>query len=631
MLGARPTIPEFYDHYVEKWKDRVFLREKVYGVWTEMTYGKARHEARRIGAGLMSLGMEKGDKVVMFSEGRNMWVLAEMGLLYAGGVNVPLSVTLEELDDIVFKINHSESRYVIVSRNQVHKIRKVRDRIPEIRKVIVMDEDFPVEEGEMPMSYITALGDLYLQRHLDDFNARTRSIRPDDYATISYTSGTLSEPKGVLLTHRNYTANVDQTRKSIVLDPDDVMLIILPLDHCFAHVAGFYLSMACGGSIATVPFGKSPMEMLRNIPSSIKEVRPTVMLVVPALVKNFRKNIEAALKDRGWLFKRFYAFALSLAYGYNKEAWNRGSFWKWWRIPFLILNDRILFKPLRNAAFGGRLKYFIGGAAYLDIELQRFFYTLRVPVYQGYGLSEATPVVSANSSDKYVMGTCGKVVRPLEVKICNGIYGCRTSGRLAAYRRHGLPVGQRPPLHPGLRPLQIPAHRGGRREVLARNHRGDPGQQVALHRGGHHAQQPESLYHRPGRTGQTGPGSLGVQDLSPHRARVRRGEDQDAGKTADGSEHVPYGRQRGGTLPPEMAAGGRLCPSGGLHGTQRDVEHHQQGGPREGGKGLCGQDGVCLHGGRQEHRQRKEPFFSIDYGTALQGFPARPERLRADL
>ena len=249
----------------------------------------------------------------------------------------------------------------------------------------------------------------------DMFVQRYRSVGPDDYANISYTSGTTADPKGILLTHRNYTANVEQAQSVIGVTPEDRMLIILPLDHCFAHVAGFYTMMSYGASIGTVPPGRTPMEALRNIPMSIKELQPTVMLSVPALAKNFKKNIESGIKAKGPKVEKLYNFALENAVRYNKEGYNKGGI-DFWRKPLVSLFDRLIFKNVREA-LGGKMKFFVGGGALLDIDLQRYYYAIGIPMYQGYGLSEATPIISANAPAKHILGSSGKVVSPMEIKI----------------------------------------------------------------------------------------------------------------------------------------------------------------------------------------------------------------------
>ena len=415
-MAERLTIIEFVEKYVDRFASNTFLWEKQDGKWVSTTFAQTRSEAYRIGAGLMALGVQKGEKVALLSEGRNMWVLGELGLLYAGAVNVPLSIKLEESNDLLFRLKHSDSKYIMVSGTQLPKIRKILGDLPAVEKVIVFDELPEYQDKEIPMSEIVKAGDKFLAENRHLFIQRYQSVGPDDYANISYTSGTTADPKGILLTHRNYTANVEQAQSVIGVTPEDRMLIILPLDHCFAHVAGFYTMMSYGASIGTVPPGRTPMEALRNIPMSIQELQPTVMLSVPALAKNFKKNIEAGIKAKGPKVEKLYNFALNNAIKYNKEGYNKGGFLDWWRKPLMTLFDKLIFSNVRQA-LGGKMKFFVGGGALLDIDLQRYYYAIGIPMYQGYGLSEATPIISANAPAKHILGSSGKVVSPMEIKI----------------------------------------------------------------------------------------------------------------------------------------------------------------------------------------------------------------------
>ena len=413
----RLTIIDFVEKYTSEHSELTFLREKINGVWTETSYRETREEAHKIGAGLHVLGLKKGDKVSLLSQGRNLWITSELGILYAGGVNVPLSIKLTESTDLLFRIQHSESRYIIVSEQQLPKVRNIIGQCPLVEKIIVLDSISDYGENEISIYDIIKTGERYLQDHSDDFKALYESIGPDDYANISYTSGTTADPKGILLTHRNYTANVEQGSSVIQCKKHDVMLIILPLDHCFAHVAGFYTMMSYGGSIATVPVGKTAIATLKNIPIAIKEVKPMLMLSVPTLARNFRKNIETSIKAKGKTVERLYEFALNNAIKYNKEYWNRGG-WQAWRWPLVKLFDKIIFKAVREG-FGGRMRFFVGGGALLDIELQRYFCAVGMPMFQGYGLSEATPIICANSDGHAIFGSSGRIVQPLDLKICD--------------------------------------------------------------------------------------------------------------------------------------------------------------------------------------------------------------------
>lgn len=419
MSEQRLTIIDFVNKYASKYSDVTFLREKVDGVWTETSYSTTREEGRVFAAGLMALGLGAGEKVALISEGRNRWIFSELGILFAGAVNVPLSFKLESDYDLTFRINHSDSRFVIASESQIEKVRRVISQCPAVEKVIVLD-DIELKEGEVHYSEVRAMGEKFIAEHPGAVEGRMTSVGPDDYANISYTSGTTADPKGILLTHRNYTANIEQCKSVVYIPEGYVMLIILPLDHCFAHVAGFYFMMANGGSIATVPGGKNAITMLKNIPIAIREVRPHVMLSVPAISRNFRKNIESGIRKKGPKVEKLYNFALANAIKYNREYYNMGKpcLIQWWRGILKKIFDKMIFEGVRES-FGGRMQFFIGGGALLDIELQRYFCAVGMPIFQGYGLSEATPVICANSGGHARFGSSGRTVEPMDIKICD--------------------------------------------------------------------------------------------------------------------------------------------------------------------------------------------------------------------
>ncbi len=412
-MTKRTTIIDFVNEYVDKYQNDTYLREKVDGVWTETSFIKTRDEARLIAAGFMSLGLNKGDKVSLLAEARPMWVITEFGILFAGGVDVPLSYKLESDYDLTFRINHSDSRFIVASEMEIEKVRRVIAQCPAIEKVIVMD-DIPLQEGEIYLKDVREAGVKFIEEHPGELEARMASVGPDDYANISYTSGTTADPKGILLTHRNYTANVAQGASVISIDRGDIMLIILPMDHCFAHVAGLYTMMSYGGSIATVP-GKTPQAQLRNIIPTLKEIKPQVMLTVPAISRSFKKAIENGVKAKGKTTEKLYNMALKNARAYYKDYYNQGGA-QFWRKPFVKLFDKIIFSKIRET-FGGKMKFCVGGGALLDIELQRYFCAIGMPTFQGYGLSEATPIICSNAPGFARFGSSGRIVSPMECTI----------------------------------------------------------------------------------------------------------------------------------------------------------------------------------------------------------------------
>ncbi len=414
----KKTILDLFEQSVGRYGENNFLLEKTNGAFHPTTYRQAYDRALALGAGLTALGVAPGDNLSILSEGRNAWILSELAIFYAGGVSVPLSIKLEESNDLMFRLVHAEVKYVLVSGQQLGKVRKLRGQLPLLKKVIVFDAEAADGPDEIPLAAVEQLGREYLETNRESFLAIGRAIQNDDYATITYTSGTTADPKGVVLTHRNYTANVEQSLSRIDIPEWYRTLIILPLDHCFAHVVGFYIIIACGASVATVQVGRTPIETLKNIPLNINEVKPHFLLSVPALAKSFRKNIETSIAAKGKLTEGLFNFALKVAYAYNKDGYSKGTGWAGLLAPVNWFFKKILFDKI-GEAFGGELKFFVGGGALLDAELQRFFYAIGIPMFQGYGLSEATPVISTNGVKPrtHRFGSSGLPLIPMDIKI----------------------------------------------------------------------------------------------------------------------------------------------------------------------------------------------------------------------
>jgi Long-chain acyl-CoA synthetases (AMP-forming) len=415
----KKTIIDLFEHSVGTYPDRVFLLEKTSKEFEPTTYTEVKDKVYTLGAGLVSLGVDAKDNIALLSEGRNAWIISELAMFYAGAVNVPLSIKLEEANDLLFRLQHADVKYIIVSGRQLSKIRAIIDQLPLVKKVIVLDDQPEYQEKEIPVSEVNDMGAQYLQSNsLQEFLEIGQSLANNDPATITYTSGTTADPKGVMLTHRNYTANVEQALSCVEIDKSWRTLIILPLDHCFAHVVGFYIFMSKGASVATVQLGRTGMETLKNIPINIKEVKPHIILSVPALAKNFKNNIEQGIQAKGRIVKSLFEVGLKIAYCYNGDGDNKGSGWKSLLKPLVSLFDSIVFSKVRDN-FGGELKFFVGGGALLDKELQQFYYAIGLPMYQGYGLSEATPVISTNGPERHKFGSSGILVSPLKLKICD--------------------------------------------------------------------------------------------------------------------------------------------------------------------------------------------------------------------
>jgi len=412
------TIIELLENSVQKYGNNPYLLEKRTDRYESITYKETKEQVYKISAGLLELGILKGDRIALLSESRTDWVISELGILHAGAICVPLSILLKEGADLKFRLDHSESRWVIVSHNQLDKINSIKKDLKNLEKVILLDPMEIYSKDELYMGYVKKMGEEYLIKNHDKLMQTIESVGPEDYANICYTSGTTADPKAIILSHRNYTANIEQALTLMDVPEWWTTLLILPWDHSFAHTVGIYLMMAAGASLAAVQSSKSYLDSLKHIPENIREVKPVFLLSAPALAKNFRKGIEKAIRDKGPFIEKLFNHALKIAYRYNSIGWDKGKGTKIFLKPLYKLYDAILFKKIR-ISFGGRLKFFFGGAALLDLELQKFFSAIGIPMLQGYGLSEASPVISGNMEKRHKLGSSGFLVKYLDLKICD--------------------------------------------------------------------------------------------------------------------------------------------------------------------------------------------------------------------
>jgi long-chain acyl-CoA synthetase len=412
------SIVDYFEEQVKKYSDHPLLWEKSKGKFQPTTYQETHEKVKILAAGLMSLGIQKNDKLALLSEGRNNWLVSELAILYCGAINVPLSTKLDADQELVFRLKHSETKMVLVSKNQLPKIRKILGELPLLEKIIIIDNTEDLREKEILLNQINLAGKNYLEEKPDDVEERKKSVHFNDIANISYTSGTSAQPKGIMLSHRNYTANVEQAFSFIDIPAHFRTLVVLPWDHAFAHTAALYSFMYRGASIASVEAGKNQIEALKNFANNILEIQPHILMSVPAIAKNFRKNIEKGIIAQGRTVHTLFKIAIKYATWYNSNGKDKGKGLKKLTLPLYSLFDKIIFTKIRTR-FGGNLEFFIGGGALLDIDLQKFFYALGIPMYQGYGLTEAAPIISANTPNHHKLGSSGPIVQNLEIRICD--------------------------------------------------------------------------------------------------------------------------------------------------------------------------------------------------------------------
>ena len=402
--------------------DLAYLGGKTGDTWQTFSFKEVDALSSAFAAALLKAGLKKGDHAAILSEGRPSWVIGEFGILKAGCTSVPLSTRLTE-EELIFRLNHSESKALLVSENNLKKAAEALKTIQNKPLLILISDKNPSTEGtaekllyyeEMLIQGKALLAGEEYQRRLQEIE---EAIDRDDNVTISYTSGTTGNPKGIMLTHRNYIHNADNARKLVPVERGWKSLIMLPLDHSFAHTVGLYIFCIVGMTMYFVDAQGGPMAAIRNLPRNLQEVNPDVLLTVPALSGNFMKRMQGGINEKGALIRGIFNAGLRAGIRRAGDGYNRPPFLQclWSFFPWALANA-LIFPKLRSV-FGKNLRFCIGGGALLELKQQEFFNAIGIPVYQGYGLTENAPIICTNSAARHKFGTSGVVLPDLELRI----------------------------------------------------------------------------------------------------------------------------------------------------------------------------------------------------------------------
>lgn len=399
------TLNELFLDGVDQFGELPAYRDPKGTEWVSISHREVLERVRRASASLRSLEVESGHRAAILAENRSEWALADWACLCSGVADVPIYSTLTP-HQIAYILRNSGVRLVFCStRTQLDKLLEVRDECPDLRWIVVMD---PLEET-LPEGVL--LWDDFLERGRegaaalgeDRFREQALSVQPDDVATILYTSGTTGDPKGVVLTHGNLRANVDQSARVLPLSEKDETLSFLPLSHVFQRMVDYLLySVGC-----TISYARS-MELVAE---DLRLVKPTIVVSVPRLYEKVHARVTGATGAKAALVQ--WAREVGMAWSEEMLAGRR---------PGLVLRlvyglaDRLVFRKIREAV-GGRLRYFVSGGAPLSAEINRFFYSAGIMILEGYGLTETSPVTNVNSPEAFRIGTVGKPVPGTEIRI----------------------------------------------------------------------------------------------------------------------------------------------------------------------------------------------------------------------
>jgi len=407
-LKSRDLANMFWER-VELSPDKPGQMVKSDGKWVKIPYREIGEKVRKVALGLLALGFKRGDKLSLLSENRAEWLWVDFATMSVGGSVVTVYAT-NTPEQVAYIVKDSESRFVVVSNNnQLQKVLAKKRELRSVEKVIIFDPIEDITDKDpivMSLDELMKLGDS--DKGADELDRRLAAIEPDDLASLIYTSGTTGDPKGVMLTHKNFLSNVEAAVKVMPIRDDDLALSFLPLSHSLERMGGHFTMVYAGVTIAYA-------ESLDKLPQNLREVKPTLLISVPRIYEKVSARIKESVEKAGGAKKAIFDWALSVGRKVSQlKQQNR-------TIPLplglqLALADKLVFSKLKDAV-GGRIRYFISGGAPLAREIAEFFHAAGMLILEGYGLTETSPVLTLNTPDAYRFGTVGKPVPGVEVKI----------------------------------------------------------------------------------------------------------------------------------------------------------------------------------------------------------------------
>lgn len=404
------TIPEMFFKVCTKNPDKNLFLHKKNGKYNGVKYSEIEESINNLSLGLLELGIRKGDRVAIASENRVEWFISSMSVLSIGAVVVPIfpSLTSKQVEYI---FSDCQTTAAIVSNKlQLNKVMEFKDSLYSLRHVLVINDDFTSEDFAVKSFNEISLRGNELrakEARCHQFQEIRNKIEPDDIGTIIYTSGTTGNPKGVMLTHKNTISNISGSIEVINLRESDLLFSYLPWCHAFEYTTGLLCSIYVGATIAIA-------DSIESVGLNLQETNPTFLTTVPRLLEMIMKRIKAANEKLPASKKKIFDWAVSTGrkYVYASQAG---------RVSIALkakhkLADKLVYSKIREKT-GSRLRTIVSGGAPLSVDVAEFFMAAGFILLEGYGLTEASPVVSVNREDSVEIGTIGKPLSNLTAKI----------------------------------------------------------------------------------------------------------------------------------------------------------------------------------------------------------------------
>jgi long-chain acyl-CoA synthetase len=395
------TVNDLFRRVAAAANPRAVLWQDEFGQWQPISSDQIYQRVRALAGAFLSWGAEKGDRIALIGENRWEWAVTDFAALAIGAVDVPIYPTLTG-EQIAVLVHDAGCRIAVVStRQQFDKLNAVRGQT-QLERVLMMDSA-ATPEGAIAFSSVLQGADARGQERDPVFDALVRSVEPKDLATLIYTSGTTGEPKGVALTHGNIAANQNLAPTDFHFDSTDALISFLPLSHVTARALDYIMYMF-GVQVAYC-------SQFDKLPQAMREVRPTVFVGVPRVFEKIRQEVErrAALSP---VKKRILAWAIGVGDRHRDTVYDgRRPSSLWWKLA-----DRLAYSKV-GEAFGGRVRIFVPGGAPLGIDTAKWFASVGIALWEGYGLTETSPVIALNTPLRHRMGSVGMPLANVELKV----------------------------------------------------------------------------------------------------------------------------------------------------------------------------------------------------------------------
>ncbi|NOR12335.1 MAG: AMP-binding protein [Candidatus Aminicenantes bacterium] len=399
------TICQLFINTIKSYPKDDLMLFKVKGHYTPISTEEFGEKVINFSLGLKALGLNAGDKLIILSENRPEWTMTDVATLCLGGITVPIYTNLSP-EQIKYIVNDSDAKVVVCSNEELWgNVESIKSELSLVSHFITFLPDAP--EGMKTFNDILELGKQKSQEEPELFDQLALAVKPADVASIIYTSGTTGEPKGVMLTHSNFISNVTSASSILPMSHDDTCLSFLPLSHSYERTVTFALL----GTGCTVGY----VESMETVAENMLEVRPTIMAAVPRLFEKIYAKVMDNVLSSSNLKRKIFFWALKVGKDYGSRHLEKKPIPGFLRFKRNLAHKLVFSKIIEKT--GGRIRFFVSGAAPLSKDIAEFFYAMGIVILEAYGLTETSPAATFNTFKDLKFGTVGKPIPGVDVKI----------------------------------------------------------------------------------------------------------------------------------------------------------------------------------------------------------------------